>query len=136
MNQAELLARLQEAFQNASDAIGEYLERSSSADRPAWDPSKIIWEDAQGAKGPYQKSEDVNNPEFKTMLKDLSAHGRKLRRDGWFYWVFENGVTVGRKKMGENKRTGQGPHRRMQQRLDAVKAAGERLDLKDQTVRD
>ncbi|MEM0006646.1 MAG: hypothetical protein QW734_11240 [Candidatus Bathyarchaeia archaeon] len=63
-----------------------------------WNPDKIKWEDAEGSSGQYQRSEDFNNPEFKAMLKDLQAHGGKLTRNGYFYWVFKNGSTVGRKK--------------------------------------
>jgi len=36
--------------------------------------------------------------EFKAMLKDLAAHGDKMNREGYFYWLFKNGATVGRKK--------------------------------------
>jgi len=71
-----------------------------------WKPCKIKWEKAEGGSGPYERSEDVNNPEFKAMLRDLAAHNGRLIREGWFYWVFKNGHTVGRKKRekaGENK---------------------------------
>jgi len=63
-----------------------------------WNPDRIKWVKAQGASGEYERSEDVNNSEFKLMLKDLASHNGKLTRDGWFYWVFKNGATVGRKK--------------------------------------
>ncbi|MGC9346192.1 MAG: hypothetical protein ACP5ER_05330 [Candidatus Bathyarchaeales archaeon] len=63
-----------------------------------WEPSKIRWMQAEGASGFYERSEDVNNPEFKAMLKDLAAHGGRMTRNGFFYWVFKNGSTVGRKK--------------------------------------
>ena len=66
--------------------------------RPKWNPDKIKWEKTEGWKGSYERSEDVNNPEFKAMLKDLAQHGGKLTKDGHFYWVFKNGSTVGRKK--------------------------------------
>jgi hypothetical protein len=39
----------------------------------------------------------VNNPEFKALLKELARHGGRLTRNGWFYWTFKNGATVGRK---------------------------------------
>jgi hypothetical protein len=65
-----------------------------------WNPDKIKWEKAEGQKGEFERSEDVNNPEFKAMLKDLQAHNGKLTRDGMFYWTFKNGSTVGRKKRG------------------------------------
>jgi len=66
----------------------------------SWNPEKIKWDQADGKNGPYERSEDVNNPEFKTMLKDLTRHGGKLTRNGWFYWTFKNGLVVGRKKRG------------------------------------
>ncbi|MEM3697408.1 MAG: hypothetical protein QXZ02_03025 [Candidatus Bathyarchaeia archaeon] len=64
----------------------------------SWNPDKIKWEKAQGVKGEFERSEDINNPEFKALLKDLAQHNGKLTRDGWFYWTFKNGSTVGRKK--------------------------------------
>ncbi|MGC8896565.1 MAG: hypothetical protein ACP5LB_07390 [Candidatus Bathyarchaeia archaeon] len=64
----------------------------------SWNPEAIKWEKAQGSKGEFERSEDVNNPEFKAMLKDLAQHNGKLTRNGWFYWTFKNGSTVGRKK--------------------------------------
>jgi len=63
-----------------------------------WDPEKIKWQEATSPSGSFQKSDDVNNPEFKAMLKDLQAHNGKMTKNGWFYWVFKNGATVGRKK--------------------------------------
>jgi hypothetical protein len=66
----------------------------------SWDPEKIKWEKVEGSKGAYERSEDVNNPEFKAMLKDLASHRGKLTRNGCFYWIFKNGSAVGRKKRG------------------------------------
>lgn len=60
-----------------------------------WNPKKIVWKPALGRKGPYEKSEDVNNVEFKKMLKEINSNGGKLNRDGKFYWTFYNGYTVG-----------------------------------------
>jgi len=71
---------------------------TGSEARPKWNPDKIKWEKTEGWKGEYERSEDVNNPEFKAMLKDLAQHGGKLTRNGLFYWVFKNGSVVGRKK--------------------------------------
>lgn len=99
MSDIELFAKLQQGAQLIADACSEYLEKRAPVNRH-WSPSKIKWEEAQGSKGPYERSEDMNNPEFKAMLKDLQAHKGKLNRQGYFYWVFENGHTVGRKKRG------------------------------------
>ncbi|MGQ9507758.1 MAG: hypothetical protein ACUVTB_07905 [Candidatus Bathycorpusculaceae bacterium] len=66
--------------------------------RWGWNPEAIKWEKAEGFREDYERSEDVNNLEFKAMLKDLAQHGGKLSRNGFFYWVFKNGYVVGRKK--------------------------------------
>jgi hypothetical protein len=63
-----------------------------------WEPDKIKWEPAQGASGPYERSDDVNSLDFKTLLKDLASHQGKLTRESYFYWTFQNGATIGRKK--------------------------------------
>ena len=71
------------------------LEQPSSS---KWDPGKIQWVKSEGFRGPFEKSEDFNNLEFKRMLKDLVEHNGKLSKNGFFYWVYRNGSTVGRKK--------------------------------------
>jgi hypothetical protein len=73
-------------------------QQESSIQQPKWDPAKINWTQAEGTSGPYERSEDVNNLDFKVLLKDLAAHKGKLQRDGFFFWLFQNGSTVGRKK--------------------------------------
>lgn len=65
----------------------------------SWDPSKINWENVVGSSGPYERSEDVDNPDFKAMLRDLQGHKGKLNRDDYFYWAFENRAIVGRKRL-------------------------------------
>jgi len=70
-----------------------------TAQEGTWNPNAITWQDANGAKGPYQRSEDIDNLQFKAMLKDLADHNGRMRREGYFYWTFENGGTVGRKKV-------------------------------------
>jgi hypothetical protein len=62
-----------------------------------WNPDKIAWAKAQGSKGEYERSEDVNSVDFKNLLKDLALHKGSLTRDSWFYWTFKNGSVVGRK---------------------------------------
>jgi hypothetical protein len=64
----------------------------------SWDPNKIKWQQAEGSSGPYERSEDINSSDFKAMLRELAESQGKLPRDGYFYWTFQNGATVGRKK--------------------------------------
>ena len=85
-------------FLNAVDAGIQAARQRIKAVKVGWNPSEIEWEQADGTKGPYERSEDVNNPEFKDMLKDLANHGGTLTREGYFYWIFKNGTTVGRKR--------------------------------------
>lgn len=84
---------------NAQEAgITAFKERLKRTKTEQWDPSKIKWVQAEGNKGPYERSEDINNLGFKEMLKDIQAHGGKMIRDGYFLWIFQNGTTVGRKR--------------------------------------
>jgi hypothetical protein len=69
----------------------------ATPEKPGWDPGKVKWTEEEGFKGKYEKSEDVNNPDFKAMLKDLHEHKGRMSHNGYFYWVFSNGSTVGRK---------------------------------------
>jgi hypothetical protein len=88
-------------FCNALEAAVVNLRRQltrQNGQPQQWNPNLIKWESKQGSKGHYERSEDVNNPHFKLMLKDLASHQGKLTRNGLFYWVFQNGITVGRTK--------------------------------------
>jgi hypothetical protein len=101
MSSVEFVTKLHDAACMIKDACEEYLEtmqQSGSKRAYAWTPEKIQWSDKTGEKGPFQISEDANNPEFRELLKDLAAHKGKLFRDHFFYWTFQNGSTVGRKK--------------------------------------
>ena len=95
----EILGPLLDVFSDCEASISQFKQAISQA-RPVekWEPDKIRWEQATGASGAYERSDNVNNPEFKVMLKDLAAHNGKTTREGWFYWIFGNGSTVGRKK--------------------------------------
>jgi len=63
-----------------------------------WKPEAIEWEKAEGFKGEYERSEDVNSLDFKELVKDLASHNGRLTRNDCFYWLFRNGSTVGRKR--------------------------------------
>ena len=99
------------AFLDAAEAgiaaAKQILKEKGVAISPtiAWDPAKIKWTEEEGFKGKYERSEDVDNLEFKTMLKDLQQHKGRMTREAYFYWVFTNGSTVGRKQM--KTKTGQ-----------------------------
>jgi hypothetical protein len=99
---------LSAAKENADCLLNEWLGIAQPAgvqkkQEKAWNPDAIKWEKAQGSKGEYEKSEDVNSLDFKNLIKDLNAHGGKLYQDGWFMWLYKNGATVGRKLKGKAK---------------------------------
>jgi hypothetical protein len=101
-DQVDFLVKVRDAAALVLDACNEYLE---SLEPPGmekrtwpWDPSKIRWVHAEGAKGPFERSDDVGSLDYKELLKDLSAHGGKLNRGGWFYWSFSDNKAVGRKQ--------------------------------------
>ena len=77
---------------------GETISGSSSEQKQTWDDKKVKWTQAEGSSGPYERSEDVDNLDFKALVKDLAAHKGKLQRNGFFYWLFQSGSIVGRKK--------------------------------------
>jgi len=100
----DLLDGLEASIVKMKQQIAKLAGVAEAKPEFSWNPDKIKWEKAQGVKGEFEKSEDVNNPEFKAMLKDLAQHGGKLTRNGLFYWVYKNGSTVGRKRRkGEAK---------------------------------
>ncbi len=73
-----------------------------------WNPEKIRWTQKEGTKEPYeQTSIDFNNPDYDELVHDLEAHKGKLQRDGKFYWLFENGTTIGRKQSQWGNKEGQ-----------------------------
>jgi hypothetical protein len=67
-------------------------------EKPSYDIDKIKWEKAQGAKGEFERSEDVNSQDFKALLKDVQSHGGKMTVGNYFVWAFKNGATLGRKQ--------------------------------------
>lgn len=107
MSEVERLLELKEEAKKTSEslsrfayAIDQYLgELPPPTDEVGYDLQRIAWQDAQGQRGPYQKTDDVNNNDYKALRKDLKEHNGKMRKHGFFLWVFQNGITVGRKKV-------------------------------------
>jgi len=101
-----LAEELHEYLRRVTEAGAHMLEQMNKIFGPEkgeskWDPAKIMWVRAEGSKGPYDRSEDVDSVDFKAMVKDLAGHSGRLRREGYFYWTFKNGFAVGRKKLAK-----------------------------------
>ena len=93
----DMLNGMEASIANMKQQIAKLVGVAEEKPKFSWDPDRIKWEKAEGCKGDYERSEDVNSLDFKELLKDLAQHKGKLTRDGWFYWTFKNGSTVGRK---------------------------------------
>ena len=76
-------------------AVDNASKRES--DQPG-DMGGIVWRPETGSKGPFEKSEDRENPRFQALLRTLQSHSGKMSLDGYFLWIFPNGNTIGRKR--------------------------------------
>lgn len=92
------LAKLRDCFNGAAMALDEVIQQQSKTVLQTYDVNKIQWTKATGAKGEYEQTEDANNPEYKALRGDLAKHDGKMNIKGMFYWVFQNGTTIGRKQ--------------------------------------
>jgi len=101
----DFLVKLRDHSQAIADAANEELERkrpTETKDVGLYDPEKIGWKTATGAKGEFQAYPERNiepekTPDYISLLGDIKQHSGKLYKNGQFYWVFPNKITIGRK---------------------------------------
>jgi len=74
---------------------------SNVSKRKLWNPDNIAWTKAEGQKGEYWRSDDVDCEDYKNLRRELEQSNGRLRKNGYFYWIFQNGVTIGRKKLDD-----------------------------------
>jgi hypothetical protein len=94
----EILCDLANGLEATALNVRHQIQELLRLAEPSWNPASIKWEQAHGTSGPYERSEDVDSPDFKSLVKDLNQHDGKLAKGGYFFWLFKNGSTVGRKK--------------------------------------
>jgi len=113
MSEKELMEaiekKLSEKFKELKADIVQTIEAYFEKIEVVFDPSKIKWVQAEGFSGKYQrypaKGEKVElSQDYKALLKWLKEHNGKATYDGFFYWLFSDGATVGRKRVSEIKR--------------------------------
>ena len=95
---AKMLSEVRNGLQTCVESIDEYLNFLGKVVLNEWDPDSIQWIETEGSKGFYEKAEPQGSEDFIAMLRDLEAHSGKMTRDGYFYWIFQDQETVGRKK--------------------------------------
>lgn len=98
MSDVDFLVALRDAACMIKDACEAQLERMAPVEVRGIDMDKIRWVKASGEHGDYEKSEDINNAEFKRLLQVLDEHKGKMQVGEFFVWKFQNGPTIGRKK--------------------------------------
>lgn len=89
---AEFLNGVEASVQSAKSFLKKIKVNGS-------DPSKITWTQAQGSKGPYERAAQQTGTDYQLLVKDLSEHGGRMNKGGMFFWLFEDGTTIGRKKV-------------------------------------
>ena len=97
----------QNMIYSALEAAG--LMKNGEPKQPArWDPAKIKWTRAEGAKGMYErypaqgeKAEPTDD--YKNMLAAVKRNDGKMMRGGYFMWAFQDGSTIGRKRTKKSK---------------------------------
>ncbi len=100
----KMLTDLRDGLQTAVESIDAFLSFLSKANLGEWDPAKIEWIPQPGTdKGPYEKAHFQESTEYKAMLEDLNKHHGKVNRSGFFYWLFGDGQTVGRKQIAKKE---------------------------------
>ena len=92
----QALAEFLNGVEASAQSAREFLNKVKVV---GWTPDNIEWETVNGPKGPYQRAQAQKNTDFQLLLKDLQEHGGKIRKDGFFYWLFDRQDAIGRKKV-------------------------------------
>jgi hypothetical protein len=67
----------------------------------------ISWITKTGPRGPFELSNDYNNLDHKALLEFLKTHaGGAIVSQGFYYWIFPDAKTVGRKPSNQVQRRG------------------------------
>lgn len=91
--------RENEAIDQIINVLGKpIVEAQEETIEYEWNPKNIKWDKTEGPKGPYERGSPEQSENYRNMLKDLEAHKGKLTKDGYFYWLFNDNETVGRKQ--------------------------------------
>jgi hypothetical protein len=86
-----------EAFSFALSKIEELEKTYQQSQSKTWDSSKVKWEQSEGPSGVYEKASKQESADYQAMIDDLKAHQGCLTKDDFFFWLFNDGETAGRK---------------------------------------
>lgn len=92
------------AIETAANNLKHQLDEKQSVEAVTnYDPERIPWTHTEGKNGPYERypasqQKPLTSPDYTNLLEDLKKHNKeKLTKSGRFYWLFEDGITIGRK---------------------------------------
>jgi len=94
----DFVIKLRDAAALVLDVCTEELERLAPVEVRAINLEKIQWDKASGEHGEYERSDDINNAEYKRLLQVLGEHKGKMQVGEFFVWAFQNQSTIGKKK--------------------------------------
>ncbi len=97
----EALSRVRDYAQGIAEVLDRLVQVKVKAKTSDYDVNKITWIDKSGGKGPFQLADpktEATKPDYKALLADLNQHKGTLTRNSYFYWLFDDGQTIGRKK--------------------------------------
>jgi hypothetical protein len=59
------------------------------------------WENVEGKRGTYETRSDVNSPQYEAIYNAVmqSKNQRGFSKDGYFYWIMQDGKSVARKPL-------------------------------------
>lgn len=95
-----LLARMRDSLDAITMEIDKFLGEESKAVLKEPDTKDIVWTQKTGAKGPFDLCDpklNVGNSNYETLLRDLKANSGRKHIGKQFYWIFQNGETIGRR---------------------------------------
>jgi len=98
----EFLVKLRDAAQLIVDACQEEIELFDPEGGFENKPEDIPWVKATGGKGPYERypafqQQPTLIPAYTNLLESIKDSKGRFQHGGLFYWLFDDGVTIGRK---------------------------------------
>jgi hypothetical protein len=100
------LSAEQVAFKTADKRETYHDHLNPDLTKPAYDVMKIVWTDAQGAKGPFLlvkeegQMSDENKHHFNILREALKTAGKSIFGKTEMIWLFQDEKAIGRKQKG------------------------------------
>jgi len=96
----ETLAKMRDLHQGIAESLDQLIQTESKQMFKEYDVEKITWQTKTGERGEFELAdikENKDNIDFDALLADLKQKERMTVKP-FFYWLFSDGETIGRKK--------------------------------------